>query len=624
MNDFRKELLLWSTVIVIALIFTFFASRLFGGDSLFNKGTGPLYTGDIDTDLNLQNVFDKSLISSELIVTDAAMLNPPGAIKPGPPAQVGEAALIKYFKQLYPNMPQQSFLTMKNLYLNLDCWYEKLIPEFAPVPSVDYKLDRLASLTALDKDANLVWDRLFDGNLCDCIRVSLPQCLYSENRLRPEEITECPNYPGLRVQMTLKRLLQIAYDSNNTSKNTTVDVIKHTGMTGLKGFPDNSWYEGLTYPGEYGVPILCTATRPPFFLQNQKGLNVSILNSEPPWFSNDDCATTGPACPTGYSCVTVTSDGSFGPATTKDVCLRTGTFKEMFIENLAATDLNDNCSPPFPENVCSTVRPANYRGYYTYPLRGCGLWFPVGKSIVCNTKLGFLVAPESEGGCGINLESLMALRGTINAPEQNINSQVGRLTNIIQFGSVTAKTSPLWPALTLADLQKHGYSGGKQSTYESANAEAKKLVIYWYVNGYTGIENGIVNGANYNYSKYFPIGTHFAYASRFDNLILSALAFKGLDTIQLLLEPQNAVVGLRPAYMNEILSARPTTDLGLTTSVFPDTSIRGCKTVYSLNPAIDLTNYIRYGYIDGSKVQNPPLLDANTMTMRAEDISFSP
>ena len=631
MNKFGKELLLWNAIIVISIVFIIFAAKYKSNGST-SQSTGPLYRGTFKTDLNLNNVFDKSLVASELLVTNANVLSAPTT--PIGPSDPLEAVLTKYFKQLYPNMIQQSLQTMKNLYQNLDCWYETLIPQVLPATTVDYSLDRLASLTALDQNANLKWNRLFDGNLCDCLRISLPQCKYSSNRLMPEEITECPDYPGLRIQMTLKRLLQLAYDSDNVFKNSTKDSIQHMGMSGLKGFPNNAWYEGLTYPGEYGVPILCQSNRPAYYLQNQKGLtyldkttgkrgNLQILNSNEPWFSNDPCSTTSPACATGYECITVTSDGSYGPAQTLDLCLRTGAFTENFVETLDATDLKADCSPPFPDGICSTVLPANFRGYYTYPLRGCGLWFTVGKSAVCNTKLGFLIAPQSEGGCGIPLEDLAALRGTTNAPETNINSQIGRLKNIIQFGSVLAKTTPSWPALTLADLQKHGYSGGQQSSAAAAEIEAKKLITYWYVNGYTGVENGIANGANYNYTKYFPIGTYFAYASRFDNLVLSWLGLKGLDSIQLLLEPQNAVVGLRPAYMFEILSARPTTDLGSTTSSFKDISIRGCKATFSLSPAADIDHYIRYGYIDGTKIQTPTVLDAATMTMRAEETSFT-
>lgn len=639
MNDFQKEVLLWVLTIVIASIALIFTSRYSGNSEITvdSSKTGPLYTGKINTDLNLDDVFDKSLVSSELILTNATEIRPPPPI---PPSQPGEKSLIKYFRQLYPNMNQQTFETMKNFYSKLDCWYETLMPQFGAVANINYTIDRLQSLTAIDNNQNLVWTRLFDGNLCDCLRISLPECKYSANRLTPAEITDCPEYPGLRINQQLSRLLQIAYDSDNPGKNAIPDVIKHQGMSGLKGFPDGAWYEGLTFPGEYGVPILCTASRPVYYTQFQKGLTynnngksgeLQILNSNEPWFSNKECSTTFPACPTGFECVNVTSDGSYGPKDTKDLCLRTGAFVEKFnqqygnvIEGLAATDLKDDCDPPFPQAVCSTVKAENYRGYYTYPLRGCGLWFTVGKSIVCNTKLGFLIAPEKDGGMGIDLTDLMQLRGTTNAPEQNINSQVGRLSNIIQYGSVSAKASPKWPAMTIADLQKHGYSGTQQASSGAAYQEALKLVSYWYINGYTGIENGITNGANYSYEKYFPIGTHFAYASRFDNLIVSSLAYRQLDSIQLLLEPQNVVVGLRPAYMFEILSNKPTTELGKTTSAYPDISIRQCKAVYSINPSLDLNHYIRFGYIDGSKVTNPPVLDSTTMIMRAEKPSFIP
>lgn len=43
------------------------------------------------------------------------------------------------------------------------------------------------------------------------------------------------------------------------------------------------------------------------------------------------------------------------------------------------------------------------------------------------------------------------------------------------------------------------------------------------------------------------------------NLVQSMLTVTKLDSIQLLLEPQNAVVGLRPAYMLEVFSKTPRT-----------------------------------------------------------------
>lgn len=618
MNKYQKELVFWSLALVSALALLMVRSK--------TALTGPLYIGQIHTDLNLNNVFDKSLVSSELLVTNATRLV---SAPPEMARQPGEARLVKYFRQLYPYMGPLSFKTMVKLYSSLDCWYETVMSEFGAVPSTDYTVNRLSTLERVDKNRNLVWARLFGGSVCDCQRVALKQCRYSGNVFSPQQLVDCESYLGLRVDIKTKRLLQTAYDSDNATKNFTRDAISHVGMSGLKGFPDGAWYEGLTFPGEYGVPKFCKTSsseiQPGLTYRNQIGKTGPLLipTSSEPWFNNNLCSTTAPACPDGFQCVSVTSTGEFGPKTTLDTCLRKGVFIEGFRESFP-TDLVDDCVPGFPSSLCSTVSPAHFRGFYTFPLRGCGIWYTVGKSVACNTKLGFLLSPIGEGGCGLSLVDLMALRGTSSAIEQNINSQVSRVATIIQFGSVSATASPVWPALTIADLKIHGYSGTIQSSPSLARKEAEKLITYWYVNGYTGIENGIVNGTNYNYEKYFPIGTHYSYAFRFDNLILSWLTIKGLDSLQILLEPQNVVLGIRPAYAFQILSAKPKSEQGLTTSVFKDVDIRSCKATYSIGPDLDLDHYIRYGYLDSLKVRSPALIDPNIMTMKAEIKSFTP
>lgn len=618
MNKYQKELVFWSVAATIVLIF------LSSKRARDRRGpTGPLYTGAVPTDLNLNNVFDRSLVGSELLVTNAASLVP---APPGPLQQHGESSLRNYFARLYPYMPPQSYSTMVTLYSSLDCWYEQLMPEFGAAPSENYQTDRLSALTRLDGNGRIAWARLFEGSVCDCRRVALPQCRFSSNMFSANQLLDCDDYAGLRVQIRTQRLLQNAYDSDNASLNSTRDALSHVGMSGLKGFPNGAWYEGLTYPGEYGVPKFCTSAPTDIqpgltYVDGGKTGPLLIPISSEPWYNNNLCSSTAPACPDGFQCVTVSSSGEFGPKNTLDVCLRKGVFTEAFDQ---PTDLVDDCDPAFPSGLCSTVSPAHFRGFYTYPLRGCGLWYTVGKSAACNTKLGFLLSPIGDGGCGLSLGDLMVLRGTTSAVEQNINFQVARVADIIRFGFVSATASPAWPALSLADLKRHGYSGSIQTAPDAARKEAEKLVAYWYINGYTGIENGIANGTNYNYEKYFPIGTHYSYAFRFDNLILSWLTIKGLDSLQILLEPQNVIVGARPAYAFQILSAKPKTDVGLTTSVYKDTSVASCGATYSINPALDLNHYTRYGYIDGSKVNSPALINPNIMTMKAEVKSFVP
>jgi hypothetical protein len=593
MNKSRKQFLLWSLALVLALL-AGAASRQTGA---YEK-TGPLFQGRVATDLNLNNVFDRSLVGTELLATNAASLAASARF-----SHAGESSLVKYFSKLYPNMSRQTFSAMLTLYSSLDCWYETLMPQFGAKPSVDFAADRLSSLTAVDRGRDLLWSRL--SSVCDC-RVALPQCRFSASK----SLVECPDFPGLRVQIKANRLLQQAFDSDNATGNAAKDVIKHAGMSGLKGFPDGAWYEGLVYPSA------CCGDNTGFQrgLTGSSGRPLLVSNASEPWFNSTSCVES--SCPDGYACVTVASDGSYGPRKKFDACLRVGSFVETFE---AASDLIDDCTPAFPGGVCASVKPAHYRAFSSFPARGCGVWFTTGKTFACNTKLGYLIAPASDGGCGLSLVDVMAVRRATDAPvEQNIHAQVARLTSIIQFGSVPATTQ--WPALAVSDLEKHGYAGGRQSTVEAARREAEKLVAYWYVNGYTGLENGAPNGLNYSYEKYFPIGTHFSYASAFDNLILSWMATKRLDSIQFLLEPQNATIGLRPAYLFEIFSARPTTATGAAASSFSDSA---CRAAFSLDPSIDLSHYIRYGYIAGSLVKSPRLLDSNTMTLKAEIASFS-
>jgi hypothetical protein len=214
----------------------------------------------------------------------------------------------------------------------------------------------------------------------------------------------------------------------------------------------------------------------------------------------------------------------------------------------------------------------------------------------------------------------MDVRGSTNAFQTNLVQQVNRVTTIIQKGLVAATKD--WPAMKIEDLQKNGYKGIVENDYTAANRAAKELVSMWYIEGYTGLDLGIPNGYNYNYSKYFPIGTYFAYASRFDDIIMSMLTVTKLDSIQLLLEPQNAVVGLRPAYMLEVFSKKPRTPEAMIDSAYQDTSITQCRACYSLDPSIYMTNYLKFGYIPQNLVINPKVIDPATMKARASVKSF--
>ena len=64
------------------------------------------------------------------------------------------------------------------------------------------------------------------GTVCDCLHINLTMC-----ETRP---AKCEFWP-------LETYLNLPW------------VLKHQ----LPGFPSNAWFEGLTYPGEWGFPISC-------------------------------------------------------------------------------------------------------------------------------------------------------------------------------------------------------------------------------------------------------------------------------------------------------------------------------------------------------------------------------
>lgn len=574
---------------------------------------------------------------------------PPPPPPPPPPTCTLTASqttnLVNYFKALWPNMTGVTDpCVLQNAYSKLDVYYTDLITGLNKPIAAAYKTDRMASLTAIDGDKDLDYSRLFDGNVCDCLRVNHKECIYSPNRLTPNELKDCRTWPYMLVNISPQWLLQRAYDTDNPDNNYRKDTIVRTGMSGKKGFPNFAYYEGFVFPGEYGIPDLCAKTPPdPWFNELQKGLKttsgqaINIKNSSSPWWYNDDCASV--PCPfTDMDCTTIVSDGTTGGPQAKGTfrrCLRQGAYgigdkmpasynssNSSVIENLTTT-LDPDCPGGFPPNVCAEVKPKDYRGYWTYPLVGCGTWWTVGKSTAVNTKLGLLIGKKSEFGMELDLEDLMKLRTQTNAFEQNLYQQVKRVSEIIRNGSVPANGT-MWSAMDLAMLQKHGYKGDKVTDQTAAWKAAKDLVSYWYLEGYTGIEQGITNGFNYNYTKYFPLGCHFAYASRFDHLLTSWMTVQKLDSIQFLVEPQNVKVGLRPAYMFEVFSKKPRTAEAMVDSAFQDITVTQCRACFSCDPGPTLDTFLKQGYLPKSAVPNPKVIDPTTFTVRASVKSFTP
>jgi hypothetical protein len=549
------------------------------------------------------------------------------------------ANLVKYFKSIWPNHTLTDPVKMEQVYDNLDAYYLDFIPTKTKTSLSNYKTERLASLTAIDQDANLDFARLFDGNLCDCLRVAHKECIYSPNRLQAAELKDCPNWPYMVVNLTNAWLMKRAFDTDNPDTNFRKDTIVRNGMSGKKGYPDDSYYEGFVFPGEYAVPDLCTKAPDPFFKLMQPGLTVdgkpfNLSRSNPPWWYPPDCSSTN--CEfDDEKCITVVSDGSYGGPQSKGTfkrCYRDGTYTigdqkaamapARGVREYLTTTLKDDCPGGFPPNVCPEVKPADYRGYWTYPLVGCGLWWTVGKSVAVNTKLGLLLAPKSELGLGLDLDKLMDLRTRTNAFEQNLYQQVNRVAQIIKNGSVPANGT-MWSAMTLDILKQNGYKGDQINDTAQAFKAAKDLVTYWYVEGHTGLDS-TPHGFNYNYQKYFPLGCHFSYASRFDHLLTSYMTVAKLDSIQFLIEPQNVRVGLRPAYMFEIFSKKPRTAEAMIGSAFQDFSITNCRACFSLDPAPQIENYVKHGYLPAAAVTKKTPIDPATFLARASVKSFSP
>jgi hypothetical protein len=177
--------------------------------------------------------------------------------------------------------------------------------------------------------------------------------------------------------------------------------------------------------------------------------------------------------------------------------------------------------------------------------------------------------------------------------------------------------------MNLDTLKRNGYKGERISNFVGAFQAAKDLVSYWYIEGHTGLDS-TPHGFNYNYNKYFPLGCHFSYASRFDHLLTSYMTVAKLDSIQLVLEPQNAKVGLRPAYAFEVFSKKPRTAEAMEGSAFQDTSITSCRACFSLDPGTQIENYIKYGYLPASAVTEKKPINPTTFLARASVKSFSP
>ena len=97
-----------------------------------------------------------------------------------------------------------------------------------------------------------------------------------------------------------------------------------------------------------------------------------------------------------------------------------------------------------------------------------------------------------------------------------------------------------------------------------------------------------------------------------------------IDTLQLLIEPQNSRAGLKTAYLFELFQATPGKKTVDNWSVFGNDFVQNqCKSFYMINPADDMDNFIKYGYVHGDKTKTKPeIFDPSRMKLTSSKVSF--
>lgn len=615
---------------------------------------------------------------------------PAGGIPPLNDA--GKSDLVRYFNRVFPAGRQMwsgvNELQLEKLYLSLDSWYETIIPR--------YKNQIVASLPKWAWNRSFVqqpgiWNRLFDGDACDCLRSAFPQCIIPpSSRFRGANIEQdCPEQEGLRVGTTYETILLKAFNTNNTSTN----FVRDKRTVGGKGYPSYSWFEGLTYTGEWGLPMTCSSVALPDELRvNQPGLQYRINDADTwkelklpfvtqsPWFDTS-CEKEGPCSKQGIpipglTCLQIKSDGSYPagsgarqgkycvPASTiatyNDDPIVTGDVlyaQEMLDAALTSSNAGDlsssgqgkcaavQCSNGgicdlntgkcvckqgftgpkcdcrnFPQQPCTLPDNGGYHGIWLYPLRGIGVWRNVGNSVVTNSKLGFLMTTYGSL-TGYTFNDLLPLVSRGAGAPLNIHTQISTLANILYYG--TARGS----RLRREDLRNFDVTDAlaRPRTYADATRIAMENIARWFMEGYTGIgAEGLSDGFNYNSQAFFPVGMFFSYAAALDNLTLAKMTFLKLDSLQLMVEPQSSLSGLRPAYYNEIFLAAPTPRTADSYSVYTDKSQIGCGDYYLINPMDDLDNYMKYGYVRNEKAKSVYKFDYKHMPLTTVKADFQP
>jgi len=592
----------------------------------------------------------------------------------------------RYMDKLYPQLSKHhklwstlSYDDLKYAYLHLDVYYTHIIPSLEP--DIRAKLPRFTQLPNFSQTPG-DWLRLFDGNVCDCLRFTFPTCQYNSSRFRDSDLEQnCPDWSGIRIAVPNSFVLMRAYQSNNLTGNTIKDGVTPVGSG--KGFPNHAWFEGLAFPGEYGYPVACGAKLPPALSGNQTGLEyktaeapswrpLNIPWSDSPWYGKE--CTSDADCPVAFlKCVNIKSDGQFPSEGVKPdgsgatgYCINNQYIKadpnsssssggggggdkrssrvhlgdgesvyDALLRN--AQDMTRlqgvaDCTD-FPTTPCKSPPTTGFHGLWLYPLRGVGMWWNVGNSVVSNTKLGWMLAPKPQG-IGYTLLELLPIM-EFGAPNTNINDQVQLVANVIQYGQsnfVMKNGKKKYyrladvDACSVEELQRNGYTGAQMvDNPTGAYDAALTLVTTWYVDGHSGLDSAEApNGFNYSYQHFFPVGTYFSYAAALDVLTSGLMIARELDTLQLVVEPQNALGGLRPAYFFETFSQTPSKPSKW--SAYKTGPANVCNNFYMVDPRVDWENFSKYGYVNDAAVgtNGRSNFDAELMPYNAASPSFQP
>ena len=151
-------------------------------------------------------------------------------------------AYISYLKSVYPTTKERwdnfDAGKIEQLINRLNLYYVPIVDK-SLVTNTQVNLSGTSCSLYSAHGSDRCNARLFDGSRCDCLRAwYLPECACSNsdkhNKCQTGNVTNisgCPQWDGLLYVFNQNDLEQFAKQ---------------------KGLPSNVYYEGLTYPGEYG------------------------------------------------------------------------------------------------------------------------------------------------------------------------------------------------------------------------------------------------------------------------------------------------------------------------------------------------------------------------------------